>query len=122
MKKLSRENKRLKERIVVLAEGLTGMAQEELARGQQEALEAQLQFNRKLAYALVGVGLVGALSLAVALVLSVDRVLDNFWIAVAVLGVAGLCVGLALWWAVRGRRIVRGMERRGTDEDRKGQG
>ena len=62
--RLSRENQRLKERILVLAEGLGGTVQKHLSRGHQVALEAQLRFNRKLAYALVGVGLVGALSLA----------------------------------------------------------
>ncbi len=79
----------------------------------------QARFNRRLAYALVGVGFVGGISLAVAMVLSVDRVLDNFWTGVAVLGVAGVCVGLALWWAVRGRRIIKMVEaaNRGDDEE-----
>ena len=116
--KLSRENQRLAERISVLAEGLTGMAIRELSRGQQEALDAQFRLNRKLAYALVGVGLLGALSLAVSLVASADRVLENFWTAVAVMGVAGLCVVLALWWAWRGRRIIWMMEKmRRTEGD-----
>ena len=111
--KLSRENQRLKERILVLAERLEGTVQEGISKGHQAALEAQLSFNRRLAYALVGVGLLGALSLAGAMVMSVDRVLENFWTAAAVLGLAGLCVGLALWWAWRGRRIIRRMEERG---------
>ena len=119
--RLSKENQRLAGRISVLAEDLEGTVQEKLSRDQQAALEAQLSFNRKLAYALVGVGLLGALSLAVSLLASAGRVLENFWAAVAVLGLAGLCVGLALWWAVRGRRIVRMMEKVGADEDRKGQ-
>ena len=55
--RLSKENQRLKERIWVLVEGLEGGVQERLSRGQQEALAAQFQFNRKLAYTLVAVGL-----------------------------------------------------------------
>ena len=120
--KLSRENQRLAERISVLAEGLEGRVQEKLSTDQQAALEAQLSFNRRLAYALVGVGFIGALSLAGAMVMSVDRVLENFWTAVAILGVAGVCVLLAMWWAWRGRRIWGMMERMGVNEDREGQG
>ena len=73
--KLSRENQRLAERISVLAEGMEWMALKELTRGQQEALDAQLRLNIRLAYALVVVGVAGGLSLAVALLVSVEWVL-----------------------------------------------
>ena len=49
-------------------------------------LSVQLRFFQRL----VGVGIIGALSLAVAMLVSVDRVLDNFWTAMAARGVAGL--------------------------------
>ena len=62
--RLAAENERIEARILVLAEGLEGMVQEKFSRDQQAALVAQLSFNRRLAYALVGVGLLGALSLA----------------------------------------------------------
>lgn len=91
--RLSRENQRLKERIVVLAEGLEGVVQEHLSRGQQEALEAQLSFNRKLVYALMVVGCVGGISLSVTLVMSMDGGLDDLRTGLGILVVASLCMG-----------------------------
>ncbi len=46
----------------MLAEGLTVAVHEQLSRAQQDALTVQLMFNRGLAYALVGVGFVGGIS------------------------------------------------------------
>lgn len=48
--RLSRENQRLKERIFVLAEGLTGAVQERLSRGQQVALETQTRVKSILRF------------------------------------------------------------------------
>ena len=122
--RLSHENEQLLVSIKALSEQLEGTGGEpyrEPAQEEQAALDATFKLNERLSLALIAVGFFGGVSLAVTLLTSVDKVFANLWATLAVVALAALCMGLAAWWVLANRRLLKIMGARvddtGKDED-----
>ena len=118
--RLSRENEQLLVSIKALSEQLEGTACESCrapAQEEQAALDATFKLNERLSLALIAVGFLGGVSLAVTLLTSVDKIYENPLATVALAGLALLCMGLAAWWVLANRRLLRVMSRPVDEKD-----
>lgn len=118
--RLSRENEQLVSQIKELAQQLEGEAFQ-ADEDEQAALASTFKFNERLSLALVAVGFLGGITMAGTMLTSVDRIFENPLGALGVLAVALLCMGMALWWVLRNRKLIKQMrELSSVEEDCQG--
>ena len=117
VKRIAGENARLHVRIATLVESLEGQLEHTPTEKEEAALEQQFKLNQKLAYALVVAGVVGGVSLAATMIVSLGMVLDSPWTGLAVLGVSCICIGVSLVWTWQGRKLAKVLRDRGGEDE-----